>query len=190
MTAVEIDPQVTEVATRFFGLPSSERLTIEHADARIFLNAATQRYDVIYGDAFSSYYSVPFQLTTLEAVKKVHDALDEDGIFVLNLISSLEGPGGLFLQSEYATLQKVFQQVYIFPSHFTDPAQSTLPQNIVLIATKNPERFTKDQLLQRANAGQQQYVEHLWERPLRAEPRATVLTDEHAPVDYFISKIL
>jgi len=67
---VEIDPKVTELAKKYFKLEESPRLTIYHEDGRVFLNKTQGKYDVIFGDAFSSLHSLPYQLTTIEAVQK------------------------------------------------------------------------------------------------------------------------
>src|SRR3989344_2845931 len=58
---VEIDPKITELAKKHFKLKEDPRLTIYHEDGRVFLNKTQEKYDVIFGDAFSSHYSIPFQ---------------------------------------------------------------------------------------------------------------------------------
>ncbi|HSK73076.1 MAG TPA: fused MFS/spermidine synthase, partial [Pyrinomonadaceae bacterium] len=73
---VEIDPQMTEIAKRFFRLEENPRLRVFHQDGRIFLNQAeSNQYDTVFMDAFGSLFSVPFQLTTLEAVREIHRVL-------------------------------------------------------------------------------------------------------------------
>ncbi|GAI26472.1 unnamed protein product, partial [marine sediment metagenome] len=57
---VEIDPKVTELAKKYFRLEENPRLTIYHEDGRVFLNKTQEKYDVIFGDAFSSHYSLPY----------------------------------------------------------------------------------------------------------------------------------
>jgi spermidine synthase len=52
-------------------------LHIYHEDARVFLNKTKNKYDVIFGDAFSSHHSLPYQLTTKEAIQKNYDILNE-----------------------------------------------------------------------------------------------------------------
>ncbi|NUM25313.1 MAG: fused MFS/spermidine synthase [Candidatus Buchananbacteria bacterium] len=190
MTVVEIDPEVTAVARDFFGLKSNPRLTIRHEDGRIFLNNNQEKFDVIYGDAFASYYSIPFQLTTAEAVKKMHDALTDDGILILNVISGLDGDRAKFLNAEYLTIKQYFPQIYLFPVDFRDEANFDKIQNIVLIATKNSNRLSKEEMLNLANANQVPYVNNLWEQQPNIKPTDRILTDDFAPVDYYISKFL
>lgn len=141
---VEIDPGITEVAREFFFLKDNPRLKIFHEDARVYLNKNTVKYDVIYGDAFTSWFSVPYQLTTREAIQKQYDSLSEDGIVIINIVSSLKGETSEFFRSEYFTFKDIFPQVYIFPTaNKNDPK---LMQNIILIALKSPKipSFTSD----------------------------------------------
>jgi spermidine synthase len=65
-------------------------MQIFHADGRVFLNQNKKIYDVIFGDAFTSWYSVPYQLATREAVQKKYESLSESGVVILNIISSIE----------------------------------------------------------------------------------------------------
>jgi spermidine synthase len=91
MEVVEIDPGITELAKKYFRLRDNPRLTILHEDGRMFLNRSEKGYDVIFGDAFSSQFSIPYQLTTAEAVQRKYDILNDDGIVILNIISAIEG---------------------------------------------------------------------------------------------------
>jgi spermidine synthase len=62
-------------------------MNIIHGDARAFLNTTNSSYDVIFSDAFGSYYSIPYQLTTKEAIQKKYDILHDDGVVLSNLIT-------------------------------------------------------------------------------------------------------
>jgi len=192
MTVVEIDPQVTAVARKYFRLKDDPRLRIYHQDGRIFLNETRETFDVIYGDAFASYFSIPFQLTTKEAMEKIYQSLNPDGILILNLISSLEGPKSKFFQAEYKTIQEIFPQVYIFPTKFDNNTETKTdnPQNIILIASKNPSRLTKQNLQEKATAKQKELLDYLLEKKIDIDPKTKILTDNFAPVDYYISKLL
>ena len=131
---VEIDPTVTDLAQKYFNLKESSRLTIYHEDGRVYLNKTQKKYDAIFGDAFTSHYSLPYQLTTKEAVQKKFDILQENGIVILNIISAIEGEKGKFLRAEYATYKSIFPQVYLFPVR--DQNNGNDVQNIILIALK------------------------------------------------------
>ncbi len=179
---VEIDPKLTELAKTYFKLPTSTRLNIFHEDARVFVNQTKNKYDVIFGDAFQSFHSLPFQLTTKEAVQKYADLLNSNGVVLVNIISGIEGKKGEFLRSEMATFKKVFPQVYIFP--VTNPGEGDKIQNIMLVALKDkaPVSFKS------SDAELQSYLSHLWKNNIPND--IPVLTDDYAPVDYYINKML
>ena len=183
LDVVEIDPKLTELAHDYFRLPrDNPRLKIYHEDGRIFLNnASSSQYDVIYGDAFSSLHSIPYQLTTKEAVEKMFDALKSDGVVLVNIISAIEGEKGQFLRAEYATFKSVFPQVYIFP--VTSPSKGEEVQNIMLVALKssNEPSFIS------SNPELQSYLDHRWTKEINLDK--PLLTDDFAPVDSYINKI-
>ncbi len=133
---VEIDPQMTAIARKFFRLQDDPRLTIIHEDGRTFLNSApTGQYDSVMMDAFSSLFSVPYQLTTLEAVQQINRVLTRDGAVILNLGSAIQGPASHFLQAEFATYKQVFPHVYLFkvnPDHSDEQLQ-----NLIIVAVKS-----------------------------------------------------
>ena len=151
---VEIDPKVTELAKKYFRLEENPRLTIYHEDGRVFLNQTQKKYDVIFGDAFNSLHSLPYQLTTKEAVQKKYNILNDDGVVILNIISAIEGEKGKFLRAEYATYKSLFPQVYLFPVR--DPGDSNTVQNIILVALKSE----KDQTFNDSDPKLNEYLQH------------------------------
>ena len=80
--AVEIDPRLTEIGRRLFGL-RGPRLRIHHADARPFLRRSEQRYDAILVDAYRQPY-IPFYLATREFFQLASDHLAPGGVVVVN----------------------------------------------------------------------------------------------------------
>ncbi|HET7744247.1 MAG TPA: fused MFS/spermidine synthase [Gaiellaceae bacterium] len=85
--AVEIDPAVTRVGYRYFGLGDNPRVTVHDADARPFLRATDRRYDLIVVDAYHQPY-VPFYLATQEFFRLVRERLAPGGIVVLNVAAT------------------------------------------------------------------------------------------------------
>ncbi len=175
---VEIDPQMTETARKYFKLTDHPNLQIFHADGRVFLNHNQQRYDVILIDAFTSVYSVPFQLTTIEAVRLIESNLADDGVVIVNLISAFEGEGAKFLQAELRTYKEIFPNVYLFKAK-TEKAEN-LAQNAIIVATKSNkiEFDSTDETI--ANL-----LKNRYEKPI--ELTLPILTDELAPVEYYNS---
>lgn len=179
---VEIDPKVTELAKKYFRLKENPRLTIYHEDGRIYLNKTQKKYDIIFGDAFSSYYSLPYQLTTKEAIQKKFDILNDNGVIIINIISSIKEEKGQFLRAEYATYKNIFPQVYLFP--VTNPNDGDKVQNIMLVALKSK----KDPIFNNTDPKLNEYLQHLWKGEVDMD--MPILTDDYAPVDYYISKII
>jgi hypothetical protein len=81
---VELDPAVSRVGFRYFGMGENPRLTVHDADARPFLRATDQRYDLIVVDAYRQPY-VPFYLATREFFRLVRERLTPGGIVALNV---------------------------------------------------------------------------------------------------------
>lgn len=176
---VEIDPKVTELAKKYFKLKENPRLTIYHEDWRVFLNKTQEKYDVIFGDAFGSHYSLPYQLTTKEAIQKKYDILNDNWTVILNIVSAIEGNKGKFLRAEYTTYKNIFPQVYLFPVNKLIEGDEV--QNIMLIALKSKEKqnFTDN------DPKLNEYLQHLWKKEIKTD--MPILTDDYAPVDYYIN---
>jgi len=179
---VEIDPEVTELAKKYFNLNENSRLTIYHEDARAYLNKTQKKYDVIFGDAFSSHYTLPYQLTTREAVQKKYDILNNNGVVILNIISAIEGEKSKFLKAEYATYKNIFPQVYLFPIREYNNGYEV--QNIMLVALKSKQSQNFTNIDPKLN----EYLQHLWKKEIYMD--LPILTDDYAPVDYYISKTI
>jgi len=177
---VEIDPKITEIAKEHFNLQDDSRLGIFHGDARVFLNTVDKQYDTILWDAFGSYFSIPYQLTTRETVQQKYDLLNDNGVVILNLISSLEWPKAKFLEAQYHTYKQIFPEVFIIPVSSYEKYDA---QNIILIAAKNPEELnfeTQNNL----------YTSYLSKKKYLNIPEWTkILTDDYAPVDSYISEL-
>jgi predicted membrane-bound spermidine synthase len=103
---IEIDPEVTRTARRFFGLPQHGRIRTVNQDARWWAMRATEEpYDAIFIDAFND-LSVPYHLTTREATAHFARLLRPDGALVANVIDDYAN--GRFLASYVRTLESVF----------------------------------------------------------------------------------
>ena len=110
---VELDPQVTAVARRYFGLGAIPRLTVCTADARPFLRTTKNRYDLIMIDAYRQPY-VPFYLATREFFALCRARLAPGGIVALN-VSAVPGDTRL-VAGVAGTLASEFPQVLVWPA--------------------------------------------------------------------------
>jgi spermidine synthase len=122
---VEIDPELTKIGYRWFGLPRS--IKVHHADARPFLRQhPDSRWDAILVDAYRQPY-IPFYLVTKEFFQLVRDRLTPNGRVVVN-VGHPSGDSALE-KAMTATMKSVFPVVR------RDPAE---PTNTILVAGRNP----------------------------------------------------
>ena len=82
--AVEIDPEVSELALNHFGL-RPEEAAVHHGDGRRFLaDRPVGSYDLVILDAFGS-SSIPFHLVTREVFALVRSRLAPGGLLAMNV---------------------------------------------------------------------------------------------------------
>lgn len=120
-------------------------------------------------------------MTTKETAQRESDILNDEGVVIVNVVSSVTGPKGKLARSMYATYKQVFPQVYLFPVE--DVNQSGAMQNVMLVALK--AKIKPD--LNPVDSPFKESLSHLWTEPIEDEP---ILTDNWAPVDYFVSQAL
>lgn len=184
---VEIDPGLTVIAQEYFNLESNERLQIYHEDGRTFLNKNRRVYDAVFMDAYKSMLTIPYQLTTQEAVVKIYESLSDHGAVFANVISSLDHQTNDFLRAEIATYQSVFPRVLLLAVQYPNANESEKKrfQNLMLIGLKSPLATPVN------NSIDEQLKEYLSRNvDLESIGKGEVLTDEYAPVEYFASKVL
>jgi spermidine synthase len=177
---LEVDPGVVELDTDELGLQPSPQLQVRVGDARVGLQAepAGER-DLVVGDAFGG-LAVPWQLTTVEALRLVDDALAEDGAYVVNLI---DHPPLSFVRAELATLRAVFPEVLLLAR--APVLGGDAGGNVVAVAAQRPLPVAR---IAAALAGR----ELAWQ--VAGGPELTafiggaaVLTDDFAPVDQLLT---
>ncbi len=179
---VEIDPRMTSLAHRFFRLKENPRLKVIHEDGRVFLNRSEkEKYDAVLMDAFSTLFTVPFQLTTVEAVRHIDRVLKNEGVVIFNLGAVLEGEGSGFLRAELETYRAVFPNVYLFK---VDPAaKDSAVQNIIIVADKSLRKNS-------FRSSDPRFSSLIANRYIKAvSGDAPVLTDDLAPVERYNSFI-
>ncbi|HEX6309908.1 MAG TPA: fused MFS/spermidine synthase [Longimicrobiales bacterium] len=105
---VEIDPVIVDVARRYFGFTTDDRMTVHTGDGRAFIESAQPgTYDLIVLDAFSD-DEVPYALTTREFLRAVRAILTPGGVVVSNLWSRNDAFAAMI-----ATYQDVFEEVHL-----------------------------------------------------------------------------
>lgn len=182
--AVEIDPGVVETARTYFNLSESENLDVYTEDGRNFLKRTNETYDVIYLDAYRK-AEVPFHLTTQEFMELTYEKTDENGVVVSNIISTASGPGSEFAQSQYRTMNSVYDSMYFFPTR-----ETSLAQNIELIATKN-EKIPKSEFKDKSGSYRPINLSEEVENFEEFNPGdVPVLRDDYAPVEQLMNPLI
>ena len=110
ITVAELDPQVTATAEQALYLNTSG-MQIFHTDARVVLANSQEKYDVVITDVFHD-ISVPYHMITQEFARSVKQNLQEDGIYLMNIIDQFPDPQ--LVKSLLKTLQTEFRHVGIW----------------------------------------------------------------------------
>lgn len=185
----EIDPEVIQVAKKYFSLRETKNLRVHAQDGRLFLMRTAQRYDLILVDAYFK-DAIPFHLTTREFFRLAEGRLTENGIVVINVIGAVTGPGGKITRSVAKTLSRIFPQIYIFPTGRAENLSTDTIQNVILVATREKQRLDIREVAKRAaSLGRDLFPQSIkdiavsyydGEMPDQDLP---VLTDDYAPTD-------
>ena len=138
--AVEIDPQVLDVAKRLFGFREDARMRAYVGDGREFIEKARESsYDVIVLDAFGA-HSVPRRLTTLEFLQAVRRALAPGGVAIGNQWKRPQNP---LYDAAVRTYREAFDQVIVLDVEGY--------ANEVLLALPRADPVGRDELVERAH---------------------------------------
>ncbi|CAM5607163.1 hypothetical protein STENM223S_07646 [Streptomyces tendae] len=105
-TVSEIDDGVVRIDRERLGLRPQSGVDVRTEDGRLGLARLDPgSLDLVVGDAFGG-VSVPWHLTTVQALRDVHRALKKDGLYAANVIDH----GRLaFARAQVATLAEVFR---------------------------------------------------------------------------------
>jgi len=176
---VELDPAVSRVGRRYFGLNEIPQLEVHDADARPFLRTTDQRYDLIVVDAYHQPY-VPFYLATREFFALVRQHLAPGGIVALNVAAVPDDKR--LVQAVGTTLAAEFPQVLEWPA---------LRFNTILLGLTEP--LAPGELERRLSSGPPALAPLLEllardARPLEASGRAW--TDDRAPVEWVTDRMI
>lgn len=182
---VEIDPEVIEVARKYFEVPDHPRLLIHSDDGRVFLQKTERKFDAIIIDAYAKTY-VPYHLLTLEFFQLVRERLRDGGVVVSNMIASVTGDTSEILWSTYRTMSLVFSKIYVIKA---SDQEAPLVQNIILVACVESGCDLEGSLTSWRNRELEELTKKgLWTRiPELKEYR--YLRDDFSPVESMINPI-
>ncbi len=145
---VEIDPGVIAAARQFFNFTPNSRIRIYNQDARFFLANTTKKYDMIVLDSYGS-MSLPYYMASSQAISLLKAHLEENGTLFVNVVSPTSGSGACPFKTMYKILNSTFPNLYVFISNTQNTSQL---QNIIILASTNPRRYTKQYIHDKLNA--------------------------------------
>ncbi|XP_067388574.1 eEF1A lysine and N-terminal methyltransferase isoform X1 [Emydura macquarii macquarii] len=169
--AVEIDPSMLEVATRWFGFSQGDRMKVYVSDgldyvAELAAAEAPARYDAVMFDVDSKDPTLgmscpPAAFVEKSFLQKVRTILAPEGVFVLNLVCR----DSLLKDSVLAALKEVFPLLYA--------RRIEGEVNEILFCQPHPEgKLSAPELLETARA-----LERTLRRPGQAWDSSYVLSD-------------
>jgi spermidine synthase len=179
-TVSEIDPGVVEVDVEHLGLRTGDGLEVRVEDGRNGLRRLPDdSRDLVVGDAFGG-VSIPFHLTTVEALGAVRRVLAPDGLYVANVI---DHPPLDFARAQVATLRSVFGHVAL-AAHPETLARREGGNLVILAGDRELDTDAWQQALAARGTG--------WEvlgvgRVAAWAEDGQLLTDDHAPVDQLLT---
>jgi spermidine synthase len=182
ITGVEIDPDIVDVAHRYFQLNEPNVHPVV-ADARYWLDTKAASYDVIVMDAYRQPY-IPFHLTTREFFTEVRDHLNPGGVAVVNagrtatdyrLVAALASTMAAVYTNVFLVDVPAFSNTLVYGT--TVPTtEADVEHNLGLVTEPYAQEVARSVLN---------------ERRLRVSPyHGQVFTDDLAPVERLIDEII
>ncbi len=188
----ELDPAVTRVAYKSFGLEEDTALKIHHLDARNHVEdlltkaargEAAPKFDLVYNDAFN-HYSPPFHLTTYEFAQKIRALMSDNSVFLANVIDIYRS--GRLLGAMINTIGNTFPYVYTFCTSLGGPSDSDARDTFIVVGStyqlpiKNLDYFEYSASL----------LTPIHTMVLQHRSNGLILTDDYAPVDNLIAPVI
>ncbi|MEO5575058.1 MAG: fused MFS/spermidine synthase [Gaiellaceae bacterium] len=186
---VELDPEVVEIAYKYFELPRDPRLRVEVEDGRRFLAGNDGPWDAIVIDAFYS-DSIPFHLATREFLELARSRLTPGGVVATNIIGAVRGTDSRLFRSMLRTYRAVFPTVAIHPVLSGGEHDLDGIRNVILVAGDGAapsKEFLQERWaeLRKQAPGAPDLNAAIGNRVDAAVPTedVPVLTDDYAPTD-------
>jgi spermidine synthase len=176
---VELDPAVSRVGRRYFGMGDNPRLTVHDADARPYLRSTDARYDLIVVDAYRQPY-VPFYLATREFFRLVREHLRPGGVVALNVAAVPDDKR--LVDAVGGTLAADFPQVLAWPA---------LRFNTIVLGLTEP--LSSGELASRLMSGPTDLATLRALLARDARPMKVVSrpwTDDRAPVEWLTDRMI
>jgi len=158
-------------------------------DARLFLlqRKVEDKYDIVIGDVFND-KSTPYHLTTLEFDRLVKANMEEDGIYLVNIVDDYEH--GRYMPSFIHTLRQTFNHVYLFS---TDESWEETGISTFVIAATDRGIYLADYKKFVIGGGQREVSGNPYDKikleEYLAQRDPILLTDDYAPTDILVAPL-
>ncbi len=186
---VEIDPVVTKIAYEQLGLSKATRITTHNTDGRWYVMNCTDKYDVIFTDAYND-LSIPYHLTTKEFVAQLKSIMTPQGILMSNIIDNFQK--GSFLPSYIKTLQEVFGERNVYLMSVSPDFENLRISTFIVMASVQPldmaafDAWLKTHFRQEAKSA---IVSAELMHKMLTNRYSIVIRDDYAPVDNLIAPV-
>lgn len=127
--AVEIDPELLDIAKKHFNYREPDRVTEYFEDGRSFVNRIDKKYDVIMVDVYGDGV-IPFTFTTEEYGRQIDRILADDGIVIVNIIASLTGNA---CQDVFTAVDAAYRNRLPYGYYATQYANLLPRENIIVV---------------------------------------------------------
>ena len=185
----EIEPSLFNIAKQYFNLENNPRLHNYTKDGRRLLNDSKKNYDLIFSDVYYSLFSIPAHFTTQEFFSLAKNKLNENGIFMANIIGDLSQQQPSLIMSEIKTFRTIFPNSYFFATKAPDNIK---PQNIIFVGYKSNKRISLHSQLITTNSDP--IIRSIEEKQIDISKfdltPYPILTDNYSPVEFLTSRVL
>ncbi len=171
--SVEIDRKIIDLSREYFALPPEVAVT--EYDARAYLAASNQTYDVILVDAYQD-ITIPPQMSSREFFTLVREHLSPGGVLAVNLnMRGSEGGESEITSALEATVASVFREVLA-----ADVPGNT---NRVLLACEEGSAEDLSRAARRLSGEAGAFLSRAAPAFHEISPEGQILTDDRAPVE-------
>ena len=143
---VEINKVLYDVSNKYFYLEETinkfdknkNRFHCYFESGRDYINRNKKKYDVILSDVFIG-ENLVLELHSLEAIKRIKESLNPQGIYITNIIGSLNGKYSQNIKNVVKTLKQCFKYIYVFKAQEKNEHQKR--QNLIVVAVDQEVHF-------------------------------------------------
>lgn len=181
--AVDINPQMLEMAKMWFGFRSPP-VAVHIDDGRRFIQRSeSSSYDLVILDVFNG-EEIPYHLLTEEAFADVRRLLRPGGAFLINYVSYREKPRTRVTATLVRELRTSFEKVDVFAA-----GQPDRLNNLIVVALPSAREYAKIPPVETSAEEVTDLSAILADRIDLAEPYPSRLTDDHAPLEWLDRRV-